>query len=276
MTRPDLIDAAGVAHEPAGEDARIVSLVPSITELLFDLGLGAQIVGRTHYCIHPAEQVKGVPSLGGTKKIRLDRLAALRPTHVIVNIDENTEAMAAAIRELGPELIVTHPLAPDDNPGLYRLLGGVFDRAAEAEELNARFGEVLAALREAAQDWATRKVLYLIWRDPWMTISRDTYISRMLALVHWETAAGPSDERYPEIDMTDELIKAIDIVLFSTEPYLFTDHDVGAFRATYPESEVRSSLIDGEMVSWYGSRAVTGLDYLRRFAGAMRETTTND
>ena len=101
-------------------------------------------------------------------------------------------------------------------------------------------------------------MLYLIWRDPWMTISRDTYISRMLALVHWETAAGPSDERYPGIDMTDELIKAIDIVLFSTEPYLFTDHNVGAFRATYPESEVRSSLIDGEMVSWYGSRAVTG------------------
>ena len=271
-----LEDAAGVAHEPAHGETRIVSLVPSITELLFDLGLGAQIVGRTHYCIHPTEKVKTVPSLGGTKKIRLDRLAALKPTHVIVNIDENTEAMAAAIGELGPELIVTHPLAPEDNLGLYRVLGGVFGRAAEAEELSARFGEVLAALREAAQDWATRKVLYLIWRDPWMTISRDTYISRTLALVHWETVADPSDERYPGIDMTDELVGAIDIALFSTEPYLFTDHDVETFRATYPESEVRSSLIDGEMVSWYGSRAITGLDYLRHFAEAMRETTTND
>ena len=127
-----LIDALGVEHVPAGAGARIVSLVPSLTELLFALGLGAQVVGRTGFCIHPRTAVRTVPKVGGTKDVDLDRLRALAPTHVIVNVDENTRACEQALRAFVPHVIVTHPNAPEDNRALYALLGGVFDRGGGA------------------------------------------------------------------------------------------------------------------------------------------------
>lgn len=196
MSEPDLIDAAGTLHAPAGPEARIVSLVPSLTELLFDLGLGTQVVGRTHFCVHP-DAAKPVPSVGGTKKIRLGRLEALRPTHVILNIDENTTDMAAAIAACVPHVIVTHPLGPRDNLGLYRLLGGIFGRAEQAEGLCRDFGRALDELEAAAGRWPRQRVLYLIWRDPWMTVSRDTYVSRTLALARWDTEPAIASVRYP-------------------------------------------------------------------------------
>jgi ABC-type Fe3+-hydroxamate transport system substrate-binding protein len=265
MDRP-LIDAAGTEHAPAGEAARIVSLVPSLTELLIDLGLGAQLVGRTHYCIHPADRVAAIPSLGGTKKINMERLAALAPSHAIVNIDENTEAMAAAIGEIVPHIVVTHPLAPGDNPALFRLLGGIFGRAERAEEFCAAFAEALTHLRQVAGGGPARRVLYLIWMDPWMTVSRDTYVSRLLALVNWHTQGHDPEIRYPELEITGELLAGTDLVLFPSEPYEFTGTHMEAFRAAHGSACPELRLIDGEYCSWYGTRAIRALDYLARFA----------
>jgi ABC-type hemin transport system substrate-binding protein len=131
--------------------------VPSITELLFALGLEQQIVGRTHYCIHPQPAIAAIPSVGGTKKIRYARLRALQPTHVILNVDENPRELAERLMADGLQVIVTHPLAPEDNIPLYRLIGGIFNRAAEAENLATQFEQVLAALRQVA--WPQRRVL---------------------------------------------------------------------------------------------------------------------
>ena len=110
----DLTDYAGTQHSPAGRCARIISLVPSITELLFDLDLAENLVGRTHYCIHPKPLVDGIPSVGGTKKVVLDRVRDLAPSHVIVNVDENTKGQVEAIAGLGPAIVVTHPIGPMD------------------------------------------------------------------------------------------------------------------------------------------------------------------
>ena len=199
MKRAALIDAIEIQHSPVTAPARIVSLAPSITELLFALGLGEQVVGRTHYCIHPAAAVAALPSVGGTKKIRHSRLRALQPTHVILNIDENPKLLADQLAEYAPQVIVTHPLAPEDNVPLYRLLGGIFNRAFEAETLTAEFEQALMRLR--CEAWPKRQVLYLIWRKPWMGISRDTYIARLLALVGWETLPVESARRYPELKL---------------------------------------------------------------------------
>lgn len=257
------IDALGQAHERAARNARIVSLVPSITELLFDLDLGAQVVGRTGFCIHPRDRVAKVAKVGGTKDVGLDVLRRLAPTHVIVNVDENEAPTVAAIRGFVPHVIVTHPNAPADNLALYRLLGGIFDREPQAETLCTRLQAELDAC--AARDWPRETVLYLIWRKPWMTIAADTYIARTLAAVGWVVRTPAGGERgaarYPAIDDLDAEVARIDRVLLSTEPFMFRAPHVAELRSRYPHKPIE--LIDGAMTGWYGSRAIRGLAYLR-------------
>ena len=267
MSGPEarLVDAVGTRHAPARRDARIVSLVPSITELVCDLGLAAQLVGRTGFCVHPRGIVRQIPKVGGTKDVDLDKLRALRPTHVILNIDENREEHARSLAEFVPALIVTHPLAPIDNLALYRLIGGIFGREDQAEALCGEFEAAYAALQTAARAFPLDRVLYLIWKNPWMTVSRDTYVSRMLALVKWETVPAECTDRYPKIQLDSGVLDAADAVLLSSEPYSFREGHVAELRADPLLARKRIALIDGAMTAWYGSRAIEGLGYLRRF-----------
>ena len=260
-----MIDALGTEHAPAGPDARIVSLVPSITELVCDLGLAPRLVGRTGFCVHPRETVKAIPKVGGTKDVDLDALRALAATHVIVNVDENRRETVEAISRLVPNVIVTHPLAPRDNLVLYELIGGIFGREQEAQRLSARFESAFAAAERAAAGFACERVLYLIWRDPWMTVSRDTYIARTLALVNWETVPEHATARYPEIVLDEDSLAGVDVVLASSEPYMFRSRHVAELAAMPALAGKRVALVDGEMTSWYGSRAIAGLGYMPRF-----------
>ncbi|MBI3285809.1 MAG: ABC transporter substrate-binding protein [Burkholderiales bacterium] len=255
-----LRDAAGQWHQPYLAGApRIVSLVPSITELLFDLGLGAHLVGRTGFCIHPAAGVRDIPKVGGTKNVNLEKVRQLAPTHLIVNIDENEKPTVELLAQYVPHIIVTHPLTPRDNLALYRLLGGIFGVTQAAQRLCAGFGQAYAALPAAP---APQQVLYCIWRDPWMTVAPDTYISAMLALIGWQTwSPGDSAQRYPQFSWNDEGLQHIDRVLLSTEPYRFTAQHAAALAGQLGKPV---QLLDGEMISWYGSRAIAGLRYLAR------------
>ena len=242
--------------------SRIVSLVPSITELLCDLGLADQIVGRTGFCIHPREIVRGIPKVGGTKSVNIEKIRALEPTHVIVNVDENEKPTADAIAQFVRHLVVTHPLAPLDNLALYRQMGRLFGKEREAEDLCARF--------QAAYDGALahrhtqRNVLYLIWKDPWMTVSRDTYISRTLALFGLHTLPAEAVDRYPTLRLDEPWLAKVEEILLSSEPYSFREKHL---REVSERLGKPARLIDGEMTSWYGSRAIRGLGYLGEFVG---------
>jgi ABC-type Fe3+-hydroxamate transport system substrate-binding protein len=161
-----LRDAAGTLHARAGSDARIVCLVPSVTELVCELGLAPQLVGRTGFCVHPRDTLKPIPKVGGTKDVDLEKIRLLAPSHVILNIDENEKPAAEALAAIVPDLIVTHPLGPLDNPALYRLIGSIFGRQREAEALCTRFDAALAGLQDAARAFAPQRVLYLIWKKP--------------------------------------------------------------------------------------------------------------
>jgi ABC-type Fe3+-hydroxamate transport system substrate-binding protein len=241
-----------------GSSARIVCLVPSITELLCDLGLAASIVGRTGFCIHPWETVRTIPKVGGTKDLKMEKIRALAPTHAIVNVDENRREDAEVLREFVPNVIVTHPLGPLDNLDLYRLLGGVFGRQDEAERLCEEFEAEW--LRLSTQRWPAEDVLYLIWRDPWMTVSPDTYIARTLQAINWRTVPDQvGGERYPLVDLP-VVAAGVDRVLLSSEPFHFHRPHLEEVAALVPGARVM--LIDGEMTSWYGSRAIRGLRYL--------------
>jgi ABC-type Fe3+-hydroxamate transport system substrate-binding protein len=255
-------DVLGQQHSPA-PGARIVSLVPSITELLCDLGLAPQLVGRTGFCIHPEEVVRTIPKVGGTKDVNIEKIRKLAPTHVVVNIDENEKPTIDKLAEFVPHIVVTHPNAPRDNVGLARLMGGVFCREAEAEAWCREFEAELAAL-EAAPKGPPQRVLYCIWQDPWMTISRDTYIAHMLALIGW-TIPELGTARYPSFKWSEDVAAQVDQVLLSSEPYRFTEAHADALERQLGKPV---QLVDGEMMSWYGSRALRGLRYLRELAAA--------
>lgn len=272
-------DALGQRFAPAGLDARIASLAPSLTETVYALGLGAQLVARTGFCIHPDPAVRAVPKVGGTKDVNLARLRALRPTHALVNVDENTRETEQALHEFVPHVVVTHPLTPADNPALLRLLAGVFaavpGAADRAATLCARFDALLADL--AAQRRPAGRALYLIWRQPWMTVARDTYIAGSLRCAGWDTlpavcggdgVRGSGAARYPRLDWDAPWLAEVDAVLLSTEPYRFTPAHVDevrqilAARGLHPRIE----LVDGEWASWWGVRALVGLRQLAALA----------
>jgi ABC-type Fe3+-hydroxamate transport system substrate-binding protein len=258
-----LTDAAGTQHRPAGADMRIVSLVPSLTECLCALGLRQQLVGRTRYCVHPAGAVADIPVVGGTKDVDLGKVRALAPTHAVLNVDENTRETARALREFVPHLVVTHPLAPRDNLALFELLGRIFRRDGEAGALASALRAELAALADV-DSLPVQRVLYLIWRKPWMTVSRNTYISRMLSLVNWQTWPAETASRYPAVTL-EEARGQVDLALLSSEPYPFGERHLPLVSGPLG-SGTRALLVQGDMLSWYGSRAIAGIAYLRELA----------
>ena len=260
-----LVDALGQRHPPA-PDARIVCLVPSITELLCDLGLAGKLVGRTGFCIHPRDVVAAIPKVGGTKDVNIEKIRRLAPTHVVVNIDENEKPTVDALAQFVPHVVVTHPNAPQDNLHLVRLMGAIFGADDVAARWCADFEAELAALRAAPRGPA-RTVLYGIWQDPWMTVSADTYIAAMLAELDWRVPAL-EDERYPRFSWSRALVDGLDAVLLSTEPYRFTQEHADALER---QLGIPVLLVDGEMMSWYGTRALAGLRYLRTLPALLGE-----
>jgi ABC-type Fe3+-hydroxamate transport system substrate-binding protein len=263
-------DWAGVVHPRALRTPRIACIVPSLTELLFALNLGERVVARTGFCVHPRASVKIVPKIGGTKDVDLDALRAQAPSHLVVNVDENRIEVVNAARAFVAQVIVTHPLAPDDNPRLYTLLGSIFGREGEAAALALQFMSALGELDAAVRTLPRERVLYLVWKKPWMTVARGTYIAATLARAGWDTVAEADDggarARYPQLAGDDPLWRAADRILVSSEPYAFRDRDARELETAHGKP---AHLIDGEMTSWYGPRAIAGMRYLARMRAEL-------
>ena len=270
-------DSLGVLHpsvssikvQDSAYQPRIACLVPSITELLFALDLGRWIVARTGYCIHPKGLVDAIPKVGGTKVVNFKKLRQLAPTHVIVNMEENTKQCVDELRTFVPHIIITHPVRILDNIQLYQLLGAIFDCVTLADEWVDRLKATVNAAA-ALSKTADISVLYLIWQDPWMTISPDTYIADVLAHAGLKSidirdlAGVGGSPRYPSFDWPALAAYPFDAVLLSSEPFSFTQTDADVLQDQLARAgrQVPCMLIDGEMTSWYGSRAVQSLPYL--------------
>lgn len=249
--------------------ARIVSLVPSLTELCFDLGLGAELVGRTDFCISPADRVGAIPSVGGPASVDAARLAALAPTHVLISPEENGAAAPALVAACGAEAVSVQPERPEDNRALFHRLGALFDRATEAEALTRRLD---AALDQAAACRAATpalRVLPLLWKDPWVSAGAETYVGRMLAAVGLESAAP--EPRYPRLADLESTAAGAAWILPTTEPYPFSDADVLALRQRLGRATVE--IVDGEALAWYGSRAIAALPALAAFKRRLLDRT---
>ncbi len=270
-----IADAIGRPHARFANPARlrIACLVPSITETLFALGLGEQVVARTGFCIHPEPAVRDVPKVGGTKDVNVRRLIDTEPTHVIVNIDENRKADVDHLHSVIPNIVVTHPMVPDDNMTLFRLLGHIFSVDEAANRLANELAVALAGARAVGAQLPPQTVLYAIWKNPWMTISRDTYISAMLETVGWKTLPMQAEKRYPGVSAEDRVWHDAERIFLSSEPYSFGDDHIKELRDTMQLTQP-IELIDGEYVSWYGVRAIAGLNYLADLRQKRRQLSS--
>lgn len=258
----------------AGEHVRIVSLVPSLTELLCELGLADRLVGCTAYCVHPAAMLAGLPRIGGTKTPKIERILSLAPTHLIVNVDENERELVEQLARHIPQIVVTHPIEVEDHFELFQTFGRLFCCEAPAQRLSAQLAQALD--RNARERYDPIAVAYYIWKDPWMTVGPDTFIARMLAQVGLFNVLPDGDgvaARYPVCEPAALLAAAgPSAVLLSSEPCRFRPADRGRLAALLGR-DGRPPLpilgIDGEMCSWYGSRVIRGLDYLCRYRARL-------
>lgn len=247
--------------------------MPSLTELLFALGLGARIVARTGFCVHPRDGVRAVPKVGGTKDPDLAKLALLAPTHLVVNVDENRREVVDAAREFVPSIVVTHPSAPDDNLRLFRLFGAIFARELDAQRLADRLRPSLDALDAAATASPIERVVYVIWRRPWMSVGPATYVGATLARCGWHVLPADRSDRYPVLADDDTAWIAAHRILLSTEPYAFRPRDASTLAQRLGKPV---DLVDGEWTSWYGARAIDGLARLAEFRRSVAATARHE
>ena len=252
-----LVDARGVSVQIAAPPQRIVSLVPSTTESLFALGVGRQVVGVTRFCVHPADEVATRLRVGGTKDLDLERLAALDPDLIVANAEENSREMFDQIGERWP-LFVAFPRTVDQALTDLDDLGALVHRPGPAAEWVAR----IAAQRALLPQRPGRRVVYLIWRRPWMAVSPDTFISQLLGEVGLVNALPADGPRYPEL--TPAALAALDPdrVLLSSEPFPFQERHIDELAEASGLPRDRFRLADGELCSWHGVRLHAALRYL--------------
>jgi ABC-type Fe3+-hydroxamate transport system substrate-binding protein len=265
---------------------RVVSLVPSMTESLFDLNLGSHVIGVTDYCTRPAEGVRRLPRLGGTKNPNIEAIVALRPDLVIMNQEENRRVDAEALQAAGIPTWVTHPNTVREALDLLWTIMDVFEEPSMVPRVR---------LIEVAYEWTLgvtkeqtpKRVLVPIWRDPWMTFNRETYIHDLLSTCGAENVfadrvrryplradlglaeALPADDprlqdrdtRYPRITLEEVVAAQPEIVLLPDEPYVFTQADADEIaRLDIPAARNgQIHLVDGSLLTWHGTRIAYAL-----------------
>ncbi|WP_281240312.1 ABC transporter substrate-binding protein [Flavobacterium praedii] len=253
-------DQLGTSHSFEFSPQRIISLVPSQTELLYDLGLEENIVGITKFCVHPYHLKSTKKIVGGTKKVNYDKIRLLEPDIIICNKEENTQEIVEELRKICP-VWVTDIFTLEDNFQMITDFGQLFDKRIEARKWNDKLTFALSDFKHFIKDIPVKKVAYFIWKNPYMAAGSGTFIDELLRLNHFQNHFS-NQERYPEIDLEKMDDKGVlDLILLSSEPYPFKADD-GYEIASYTNN-TRTILVDGEMFSWYGSRLLKAFDYFK-------------
>jgi ABC-type Fe3+-hydroxamate transport system substrate-binding protein len=240
---------------------RIISLVPSLTELLIDLGLKEQLIGRTRFCVHPEEEIEDVPIIGGTKNPRVDDIISMKPDIVIANKEENRKEDIEALRSHVP-IELTDIASIEDALITMHDFGKLFDVSEEAHQL---INQITEAYEERPDEFPLQTA-YLIWRDPYMSVGNDTYIHDILQKWNLTNAFG-NQKRYPEVSPLELRQTNLDLILLSSEPYPFKEKHIEEIKELNPSARVM--LVDGEWFSWYGSRMLPSFKQLNLWRSAI-------
>lgn len=271
----EVVDARGRTVRVPRRPDRIVSLVPSITESLFAFGLGDRVVGVTRFCVHPADARERAVVVGGTHDVNVEQLCALRPDFVIANQEENPRELLETLGERVPTFI-TFPRTVKDGIALLRQLGTLTGEEETAERYAAD-AEAAAAAARAGAPATPPRVLYLIWRKPWMTVNGDTFVHDMLARCGAVNVMADAAGRYPEVEADEVVTLRPDAIFLSSEPYQFApEHATEWLQVSgLPAAQLgQVPLVDGELCCWYGTRMVAGLRYLSAQVRALRTADT--
>jgi iron complex transport system substrate-binding protein len=254
---------------------RLVSLCPSLTELVFDLGRGDDLVGRTKFCVHPAGRVERVESVGGTKNPKVARIVELAPDLVLLNEEENRREDAEALAGAGARCHVSFPRDVAGTAQMVRDIGAVLERPADAERIAADIERRAARVRESARQAPAVRYAYLIWRNPWMVAGGDTFVTAMLALPGGVNVFADHPERYPEVTPEELGAADPDVVLLSSEPFPFKERHAEELALATGLPRSRMHFVDGEYLSWHGSRTPDGIDYAERVIAGAREAAAS-
>lgn len=249
---------------------RIVSLCPSLTELVFDLGRGGDLVGRTRFCVHPADGVSSVERVGGTKNPKVDRIIALTPDVVLLNEEENRREDAEALAAAGVRCHVSFPRDAGETAAMVRDIGAVLGRPAEAARIAADIERRVARVRDASRGAPPIRYAYLIWRGPWMVAAGDTFVDAMLALPGSVNVFADRADRYPEVTPEEIAAADPDAVFLSSEPFPFQEKHRDELATATGLPVDRFHFVDGEMLTWHGSRTPAGVDYAEQVVAAVR------
>jgi ABC-type Fe3+-hydroxamate transport system substrate-binding protein len=233
---------------------KVISLVPSITEALFDLGLSEnEVIGRTKFCIHPEEKVKNVEIIGGTKNLNLEKIKSLKPDLILANKEENIKEQVEILMK-DFKVIVYNTETIEDNYYLVKNLGLLFNKEERAQIFNLKIYEVL----NQAKINSKIKAAYLIWKNPYMTVGSDTFIHNILSEIGFENIFK-NQTRYPEIQVED--LAETDVIMLSSEPFPFKEKHIAELSEFYPDKKIM--IVDGEAFSWYGTHIAKCENYFR-------------
>jgi iron complex transport system substrate-binding protein len=237
--------------------SRIISLVPSLTELIVDLGLESRLVGLTKFCVHPKHIRQAKTVVGGTKQINLDKIRKLQPDIVLSNKEENTPEMIKALTEIAP-VHISDIYTVEDCYSLIRMYGDLFEVEQSARALINQIEQKRINYQQRIKDRHKLKVAYFIWKKPWMVAGSHTFIDAMLKEAGFKNVFTHL-QRYPEIDLDTPILKTADCLFLSSEPYPFKAQHRRELQKLFPDKLVH--VVDGELFSWYGSRMCLAYKY---------------
>ena len=250
---------------------RIISLVPSQTELLYDLGLQDEVIGITKFCIHPAEWFHNKTRVGGTKQVKIGMVHQLLPDLIIANKEENVKEQIEELEKHYP-VWISDVLNLQDAASMISDLGEITGKEKEASEITQKIKKNFSRLQTSIQAAAGTKFrsCYLIWRNPYMTIGGDTFINAMMEAAGFENIFKDRT-RYPEISIEELQMKNPECILLSSEPFPFKQKHIDELQPQLPG--VRIMLADGQMFSWYGSRLIKAPAYFQNLQRSIQKET---
>ena len=250
---------------------RIVSLCPSLTELVFDLGRGEDLVGVTKFCIHPADRVAGVEKVGGTKNPKVGRILELEPDLVLLNEEENRIEDAEALQAAGIACHTSFPRTVAETAAMVRSIGSAIGMTEEAERIALDIETREQRVRAAAAGRPPVRFAYLIWREPIMVAGTGTFVDALLGLAGGENVFPDSAERYPTVTATELADANPAAVLLSSEPFPFQERHADELSGLTGLPREAFHLVDGELLSWHGSRTPRGIDYAESVIEQIRQ-----